>query len=132
MKYSKRELVKFGIVGASGFAVNAAALAILHQALALQLIPAQLIAGELAIISNFTLHHNWTYSAYVEQHLLRRFLKFNASMVTGSLITLVVLVAGVQAAHLHYLVALVGGAAVAMLWNLVMNKLVIWRFSGQA
>lgn len=127
MGYSWREVRRFASVGAIGFGVNLAVLVLLHDALGVNLIVAQLIAAETAIVGNFALHHNWTYSNFAAQKLLPRFAKFNASSASGSLITLGGLALGVQVFHLHYLPALIAGAGAGMLWNLTMNKLVIWK-----
>lgn len=131
-KPTKAELLRFALVGLASFSINFLVLILLHQILGLPLLWAQLIAGETAIIGSFTLHHNWTYSRYAHQSLLRRFLKFNASAATGSLIVLAVLLLTVNLLGFYYLVGLVCGAAAAATWNFLMNRLVIWRSLGLA
>ena len=126
LKLSKAETARFAAVGTTGFVVNASMLAFLHSVLGVGLIPAQVLAAETAIITNFMLHHRWTYSDYRAERLLKRFLKFNASSATGALITLTVFAVAAEGFGVFYLAALVVGAATAMLWNFMMNKLVIW------
>jgi putative flippase GtrA len=129
-KLTHAELFRFALVGFASFSINFLMLILLHQALGLSLVLAQLLAGETAIIGSFMLHHNWTYSKYARQSLWQRFLKFNASAATGSLIVLAVLLVTVHVFGFYYLVGLVLGAVAAAIWNFVMNRFVIWRSLG--
>ncbi len=120
------EEVRFLVVGGLGFSINFVALWALHGHWHMNLVPAQLIASELAVLSNFTLHHNWTYRDYSSGRLWHRLAKFHATAWTGALIGSVVLWLGVGLLGLHYLIALALGAGVAMIWNYCLNKYVVW------
>lgn len=57
----KIDFVRFCIVGGTGFVINLIILTALHRWVSMPIFFAQLIAAEIALFSNFILHHNWTY-----------------------------------------------------------------------
>lgn len=123
---SRAEDLRFVVVGGSGFLVNLVGLWILHGRFGLPLFPAQLMAAELALLSNFTLHHNWTYRDYHPTGFLTRLGKFHATAWTGALLSSVIVWAVATYLKIHYLIALVIGAAAGLVWNYLVNKRLIW------
>lgn len=126
LRLIKKSLARFVVVGGVGFVINFAILTILYKILDVKLLPAQLIGAEVAILSNFYLHNSWTYKDAVKDSIAKRITEFHLSSWVGSgltTITLVVLVdRGVQ-----YIVALVIGAVIALVWNFFWTRFIIWK-----
>lgn len=124
---AEKDAVRFGIVGALGFVVNLTVLTLLYKVLSISLLPAQVLGAETAIIFNYVLHNNWTYRQYSKKSLWRRFGEFQLSSLSGSLITTLILLFLTRVFHLNYIVALAIGGGVAMIWNFLWTKYVVWR-----
>jgi putative flippase GtrA len=129
----KIDFVRFCIVGALGFLINTALLTLLYRVIGSPLLIAQLIAGEIALFSNFLFHHHWTYKANrVRKTMTTLIIQFHATSwvaVIGS--ALLVSFAG-NVLHLNYLVALVLASGAAIFWNFGWSKYVIWRKQGDS
>jgi putative flippase GtrA len=74
-------VLKFGIVGGTGVAVNISALYVLSRWAGLPLVAASAVAVELAAISNYLLNDTWTFAAGPPS--LTRFAKFNIASLAG-------------------------------------------------
>lgn len=116
---------KFLVVGGTGAVVNTAALACLHQLLALPLVLASVLAVELSIASNFFWNDRWTFGRRWPSW--RRFLKFNLVSLGGLVITTATLWALVTDLHSQYLLANLFGIMLATCWNFVINVLWTWK-----
>lgn len=120
------QLGRFLVVGGSAFTVNAILLSFFYALLGLPILAAQIISAEGTIVFSFVLHHHWTYRNYRKKPLVVRFFEFNMSALGGSVISTVSVIVCVQLLHLHYLVGLSIGAALAMSWNYFANLYFIW------
>lgn len=116
--------VRFAAVGASGVAVNMAALLLMHGMAGLPLMLAGALAIELAIIHNFVWNHRWTFGR--RQLRLSPFLRFNAVSFGGLAIASAVLWLLATQGGLHYLAANAAGVAAATCWNFVVNFYWTW------
>src|SRR3954453_10149928 len=77
-------LARFGLVGVSGIVVNSAILWVLVKEFGLPLLPASMLATEVAIISNFLLNDRWTFRHASQAHsAVQRFLRFNGVALGG-------------------------------------------------
>ena len=124
--------VRFCIVGATGFLINFVLLSLLYDALGWQLFVAQLVAGELALGNNFFLHHVWTYrESHVKKSLIQLLIEFHVTSWLAIVGTAAIVAAGVDVVHKPYLEALIVAGAVAMVWNFVWTRFVIWRRSAK-
>ncbi len=123
----RKSLYRFVIVGAMGFCVNAAILWFLYKHLGWGLFVSQIIAGEIAIIGNFFWHNFWTYDDAVNDAVLKRFVEFQASSLSGMAITTLLLIVFTNSLGLNYLAALAGAGALAMFWNYFWSRVFIWR-----
>lgn len=127
-KLLKIDFVRFCIVGGTGFLINLGILVSLTRAFSFNVFFAQLIGAEIALFSNFILHHHWTYNRNkVKKSIPTLILQFHASSwpaIIGSSVMVSVLV-GVL--HINKIEALVISSAVALAWNFVWSKYVIWR-----
>ena len=120
------QLVKFGLVGGTGYAVNLAVFALLVAALGLHHIPAAVLAFCVAVSNNFFWNRHWTFAAG-DGHAGFQAARFFAVSVFALAINLAVL-QGLIEAGVGELTAQAIAVATAMPFNFVGNKL--WTFSG--
>jgi dolichol-phosphate mannosyltransferase len=124
----KIDFVRFCVVGGTGFVINFIILVTLHDFLNVTIFAAQLIGAEIALFSNFMLHHHWTYKDNnVEKSIPTLLAQFHASswpaiIGSASMVTL-------AETYLHFssLMALVTSSLIALFWNFGWSKYVIWR-----
>lgn len=122
------EFIRFCLVGVSGFCINFLLLRVLYQRLHISIFVAQLISSEIALFSNFLLHHHWTYRRkQVTKSISTLLWQFHASSWAAILGSAVMVGGMVNWLHTSDLVALVIASAVAMGWNFSWSKFVIWR-----
>jgi len=124
----KIEFVRFCIVGGTGFVINFIILTILHRLLSFPVFIAQLIGAEIALFSNFMMHHHWTYKAHkVEKTVTKLVIQFHATTWPAILGSALMVTAGEKLLHLNNLLALTVSSIIALLWNFVWSKYVVWR-----
>ena len=121
------DFIRFCIVGAFGFIINAILLMILNADLHSTFV-AQLIAAEVALFSNFIFHHKWTYRANkVRKTISTLIVQFHITSWAAIIASALIVWAGVKFLHLHPLTALVISSITALFWNFAWSKFVIWR-----
>ncbi len=124
--------VKFLAVGALGFVINFVLLYLLHSKLRLNLLISQLIAAEAAVLSNFFWHDHWTYKNRQKNSFGKRLTQFHASAWIGSGIATVVLLIAVDIFKINYLIGLVIGSGIALIWNYIWTNFVIWKHNANS
>ena len=82
------QLVRFGVVGVLGTAVNILILHVLHNELGWGFTRSSAIATELAIVHNYVWNELWTF--HVRQLDLRRLVQYNLSSLLGFGVTVAV------------------------------------------
>jgi putative flippase GtrA len=117
------------MVGSLGFLVNSLCLTLLFGRLHLPVLVAQVASAEIALCCNFVLHDRWTYKGSKTKGLLKRFVIFQGSTWAGLLITTTVVVVSVDLLGLNYLLGLILGSALAMMWNYLWTKHIIFRLN---
>ena len=122
----KIDAMRFIVVGAGGFTINFAVLLLLHGILGLPVLLGQLLAAECAILSNYYFHSIWTYRGAKVKSTVIRLAQFHITAWVGSGITTVVLVGAVHLLHANYLLALVYGSAIGLVWNYLWTKYLIF------
>jgi len=122
------QLVKFGLVGGSGYVVNLVVFALLSELAGLHHIPAAVGAFCVAVSNNFLLNRHWTFRAR-DGHAGFQAARFFTVSVVGLGFNLVVLELLVSAAELPELPAQAVAVALAMPVNFIGNKL--WTFDGR-
>ncbi len=120
------QLVKFGLVGGSGYLVNLAVFALLTGGLGVHHVAAALGAFCVAVTNNFLLNRHWTFAAG-GGHAGFQAMRFFAVSIGALLINLVALEALVSEASLGELPAQAIAVAIAMPFNFAGNKL--WTFA---
>lgn len=123
------ELIKFGIVGASGVLVNMGLLYFLTEQIGLHYLLSATIAVESSIISNFVLNELWTFVEKGEEglkHVFKRFFKFNGISVVGMGINLGILGVLTEFAGLYYLFSNLVAIAAVFGWNYLANVRWTW------
>ncbi len=119
-------MLKFGLVGASGYLINLAVFALLSGNLGIHHLLAAVGAFCVAISSNFFWNRHWTFAAG-DGHAGFQAARFFTVSVAALLINLAVLEALVEGTSLGDLTAQAIAVAVAMPFNFLGNKL--WTFA---
>jgi putative flippase GtrA len=120
------QLLKFGLIGGTGYLVNLGVFAFLSSNLGVHHSIAAIGAFAVAVSSNFFWNRNWTFAAG-HGHAGFQAARFFAVSVAGLLIDLAVLEALVAGTELGDIAAQAIAVAVAMPFNFLGNKL--WTFA---
>jgi putative flippase GtrA len=120
------QLIKFGLVGGSGYLINLAVFALLRGDLGLHQALAAVGAFSVAVTSNFFWNRHWTFAA-TDGHAGFQAARFFAVSIGALAVNLVILEALVMATSLGDLSAQAIAVAVAMPFNFLGNKL--WTFA---
>jgi putative flippase GtrA len=120
------QLIKFGLVGGSGYLVNLGVFALLSSNLGVHHAIAAIGAFAVAVSSNFFWNRHWTFAAG-NGHAGFQAARFFAVSLAALLINLAVLEALVGGTSLGDLPAQAIAVAVAMPFNFLGNKL--WTFA---
>lgn len=124
----KIDFVRFCIVGGTGFIINLIILTVLHRLFHVPIFIAQLVGAEIALFSNFMMHHHWTYKAHkVEKTMGKLIIQFHATTWPAIVGSALMVTAGEKLLHLSNLLALAVSSVIALLWNFGWTKYVIWR-----
>jgi putative flippase GtrA len=119
------QLVKFGLVGGSGYVVNLAVFTALVEGADAHHVLAAVVAFGVAVSNNFFWNRHWTFAAG-EGHAGFQAARFFAVSLFGLLVNLAVLELLVQSAGLGEVPSQAIAVATAMPLNFVGNKL--WTF----
>lgn len=151
-----KTFIKFLMVGAVGYLVNAIALGLLNRGEIfgvnvlsqpiLSAIPigsqapnigsfhidrlfiSALISVELSIFSNFMLHDNWTFrNRFRDGSIILRFAKFNITSAASPLIQLISILFFVRSLGQHEQLGLAVGVIIGLFVNYFLNLLIVWK-----
>ena len=121
------QLVQFGVVGASGYAINLVAFAVFAEGLGLHHVLAAMVAFCFAVTNNFLWNRSWTFRASAARgragFQAARFFTVSVGGLAVNIAVLVLLVDGLGFAGLPSQAAAV---AIAMPVNFIGNK--VWTF----
>lgn len=127
----KKRLIKFGVVGATGFVINFIALRF-FRGFGLPEVLAWALSTELAIISNFTFNNIWTFRN--EQisgigQVVKKFLQFNLTSAGAIVIQSIAgpIGVGIVGAKWDFLVLAFVVAFMVLPYNYFMYNKVIWK-----
>jgi dolichol-phosphate mannosyltransferase len=120
------QLLKFGLVGVSGYLINLGVFALLSGNFGVHHIAAAIGAFCVAVSSNFLWNRHWTFAAG-HGHAGFQAARFFAVSIAGLGINLAVLQALIASGSLGDLAAQAIAVAVAMPFNFICNRL--WTFA---
>lgn len=124
----KIDFIRFCMVGGMGFFINLSILLFLTKVFDIKVVVAQFIGAEVALFSNFILHHNWTYgNKRVKKSLVSLIVQFHAvswPAILGSTLIVALLVSSI---HMNKAEALLISSIVSLAWNFLWSKYVVWR-----
>jgi dolichol-phosphate mannosyltransferase len=120
------QLVKFGLVGGSGYVINLAVFDLLAESAGVHHLIAAVGAFCVAITNNFLLNRHWTFRAG-DGHAGFQAMRFFAVSVVALAINLFALEALISQTSLSDLTAQAIAVAIAMPFNFLGNKL--WTFA---
>ena len=124
----KIDFVRFCLVGGTGFTINLVVLLTLRKVTHAPIFWLQLIAAEVALFSNFLLHHYWTYKhKNVQKKLGTLLIQFHASTWPAVLGSAVMVSIFERLLHFSDPLALVATSMISLGWNFTWSKFVIWR-----
>jgi putative flippase GtrA len=107
----KIEFIRFCIVGGTGFVINLILLLLLHKALGINIFVSE-----------------WIYKAHkVEKTLTNLLVQFHLTSWPAIIGSALMVTGGEKLLHLSNVVALVVSSVIALLWNFVWSKFVVWR-----
>jgi putative flippase GtrA len=117
-------IVRWWVVGCAFAVVNIALLYVLHDAWALPLIGATLIAGEVGTVARFLINDRWVFGH--PRPTWKRLVEYHAAVASSfciwwSVANLLPLLG------VNYLVASIAGQACSVGWSMTTNFLWIWR-----
>jgi dolichol-phosphate mannosyltransferase len=124
------QLIRFALVGASGFVINLAVYALCVHVLAIPYQVAAVVAWVVAVISNFVLNRHWTFDASAGRVHFQALRFFTVSLVAFAFVNLVLLTLLVEVAGLPKVPAQALAVAAATPFNFLGNKL--WSFRVEA
>lgn len=128
LRLLKIDFVRFCVVGGVGFIINLCFLTLFHKVLGLPVFLAQLLSAEIALGCNFILHHNWTYKHHnVRKSIPRLIVQFHATSWPAILGSALMVDFGVRFFHLSSSLSLVISSLIALLWNFLWSKFVVWK-----
>jgi putative flippase GtrA len=120
------QLLKFGLVGGSGYLINLAVFALLTERLGIHHAAAAMLAFGVAVTNNFLLNRHWTFAAG-DGHAGFQAARFFTVSLASLAINLIVLELLISGAGTGELPAQAIAVAVAMPFNFLGNKL--WTFA---
>jgi dolichol-phosphate mannosyltransferase len=116
-------MLKFGVVGCTGVAINTAVLYALSRLVTLPLAVSSAVAVELAVTSNYFLNESWTFSTGAAS--LKRFGKYNIASLAG--LSLNVMTVWLLARlGLYFLVANLFGIGAGVASNYALSATWVW------
>jgi putative flippase GtrA len=119
------QLVRFGIVGGSGFVVNLVVYALCAQAIGVDYRVANVLAWLVAVLNNFLLNRHWTFDAGAGDARFQAIRFFVVSLVAEG-VSLLLLTVLVESVGMGKVPAQAVAVALSMPLNFLGNKL--WSF----
>jgi len=123
-----RSIIRWLAAGAALALVNIPLLYLLVHVLALPLLQASLLAGELGLIARFLVNTRWVFR---QDLTWRRMWQFHIAAAGGFVVwwsaTNILSILGV-----HYLLAATVSIGFSLLWNMCTNFLWVWRVAPRA
>jgi dolichol-phosphate mannosyltransferase len=117
--------IQFNLVGLTGVIVNEGLLILLASG-GFYFLYASALAIEISIISNFILNDFWTFKDRRHGHIATRLAKFNALMLVGLAVNLIILYGGTAYFGVNYAISNLVGIAAAFLVRYLLSVKYAW------
>lgn len=123
-----RPLIKFGLVGGSGYVINLSVFAVTNGLFGFHPIPAAILAFSVAVLNNFVWNRVWTFRS-TDSEVGVQALKFLTVSLAGLCLNLAILTALHELTPLAELWAQAIAVALVMPVNFLLNR--AWTFSSE-
>ena len=123
MKKLFAQLMKFGVVGFIAFLIDYGLLAFCTEILHINYLVSATIGFTVSVVFNYLASMRYVFTHKEEMSRRREFIIFVVLSVIGLVINNVILWAGVELLHVHYLIVKIFATAVVMAWNFVTRKI---------
>ena len=123
MKKLFAQLMKFGVVGFIAFLIDYGLLAFCTEILHITYLVSATIGFTVSVVFNYLASMRYVFTHKEEMSRRREFIIFVVLSIVGLVINNVILWAGVELLHVHYLIVKIFATAVVMAWNFVTRKI---------
>ena len=123
MKKLFAQLMKFGVVGFMAFLIDYGLLAFCTEILHINYLVSATIGFTVSVVFNYLASMRYVFTHKDGMSRRREFIIFVVLSVIGLAINNVILWAGVELLHVHYLIVKIFATAVVMVWNFVTRKI---------
>ena len=123
MKKLFAQLMKFGVVGFIAFLIDYGLLAFCTEILHINYLVSATIGFTVSVVFNYLASMRYVFTYKEEMSRRREFIIFVVLSIVGLVINNVILWAGVELLHVHYLIVKIFATAVVMVWNFVTRKI---------
>lgn len=120
------QLVRYCMVGGVGFAVEAAAIALLQYGFGWSALPCRAVSFPLAVLVTYWLNHRYTFGSRGGLRELARYVGSQGVGLATNLVAYTATIFAVPELDRHALVPLVIGSALGLLVNFVLAKLYVF------
>jgi putative flippase GtrA len=130
-------VARFMTVGAVGTVLDVGGFALLHTALGLPALPANVLSYSLGILNNYLLHRRWTYAGRPAKSARVQFLQFLAvslsALALNTALVLLLTAAFAPSLPAAYagLLAKLCATGVGLGWNFLLNNFWTFRLTGE-
>lgn len=123
MKKLFAQLMKFGVVGFIAFLIDYGLLAFCTEILHINYLVSATIGFTVSVVFNYLASMRYVFTHKDGMSRRREFIIFVVLSVIGLAINNVILWAGVELIHVHYLIVKIFATGVVMVWNFVTRKI---------
>lgn len=123
MKKLFAQLMKFGVVGFIAFLIDYGLLAFCTEILHINYLVSATIGFTVSVVFNYLASMRYVFTHKDGMSRRREFIIFVVLSVIGLAINNIILWAGVELIHVHYLIVKIFATAVVMIWNFVTRKI---------
>lgn len=117
------QLMKFSVVGVIAFIIDYGLLALLTELFGINYLVSATISFTASVIFNYIASMRYVFTHKEGMSRRREFIIFVILSVIGLIINNVLMWAGVEVLHVHYLITKIFATAVVMVWNFVTRKI---------
>lgn len=117
------QFMKFGVVGVIAFFIDYGLLAFCTEILHINYLVSATISFTVSVIFNYVASMRYVFKHKEDMSRRREFIIFVVLSVIGLIINNVLMWAGVEILHVHYLIVKIFATAVVMVWNFVTRKI---------